>query len=73
MVQIIGGIINIITKNDTDSVKISSGSWSTNEGTLLKILIINGFNIQLSVTGKNLNQYQQKLHQIKGILIIQTT
>ncbi len=36
MVQTIGGVINIITKNDSNSIKISSGSWSTNEGTLVK-------------------------------------
>ena len=45
----IGGVINIITKNDTNSVSLSSGSWSTNEGTLLKSFTIEDTDIQLSV------------------------
>lgn len=56
----IGGVINIVSKNKTKSVSISSGSWSTNIISFLDSTNYNNLDIQLTASRKESKSFPAK-------------
>ena len=63
----IGGIINIKTKENSNTISMSAGSWSTNTTSLSHNFSINGFKINLNANrkeskSKTAGRYSNKRH-----------
>jgi len=63
----IGGIINIKTKSNLNSISMSTGSWSTNSSSLSQSFDANGFKINLNANRKEsksipAGRYSSKRH-----------
>ena len=61
----IGGIINITTKDDLNSVILSSGSWSTNSTSLTHVFSSNGIKININASKNESKSIPAKVTSMK--------